>query len=276
MFPLLSFLNPVFSLQKWNCQYEYRWIRWPLSCQKRHPEQKRDHSDPRHSRTHGNRLDWQPKRGHPRVSDERFSEKSEPKGRPFAEPRKLKILVRESSTWGSGGRGDALSHQTGQGLWRVFRAHVKIKSHPKEFSFHVFGLFIYQCLYEAKINCLNSHINGISYFSLPTCNNGWNKCKNIQSGKLTVAPWLPLHFCKCTHTKKTWLALVLSFCVCRGIARSWKGAYFGAGTGPVLLDEVSCTGNELSVEQCPKKAWGEHNCDHSEDAGVSCTPLNGE
>ncbi|XP_062864779.1 neurotrypsin isoform X1 [Trichomycterus rosablanca] len=66
--------------------------------------------------------------------------------------------------------------------------------------------------------------------------------------------------------------------VCRqlgqgGTAKAWTGAYFGAGTGPVLLDEVSCTGNELSIEQCPKTAWGEHNCDHSEDAGVSCAPL---
>ncbi|KAG7313958.1 hypothetical protein KOW79_022454 [Hemibagrus wyckioides] len=66
--------------------------------------------------------------------------------------------------------------------------------------------------------------------------------------------------------------------VCRqlglgGTAKAWVGAYFGAGVGHVLLDEVSCTGNELSIDQCPKTAWGEHNCDHSEDAGVSCTPL---
>ncbi|XP_051561416.1 neurotrypsin-like [Myxocyprinus asiaticus] len=66
--------------------------------------------------------------------------------------------------------------------------------------------------------------------------------------------------------------------VCRqlglgGIAKAWVGAYFGAGSGRILLDEVSCTGNELSIEQCPKTAWGEHNCDHMEDAGVTCTPL---
>uniref|UniRef100_A0A8B9GAK2 SRCR domain-containing protein n=1 Tax=Amazona collaria TaxID=241587 RepID=A0A8B9GAK2_9PSIT len=50
-------------------------------------------------------------------------------------------------------------------------------------------------------------------------------------------------------------------------------AYFGEGSGPLLLDEVQCTGNELSIEQCPKSSWREHNCDHKEDAGVSCTPL---
>uniref|UniRef100_G3T023 Neurotrypsin n=1 Tax=Loxodonta africana TaxID=9785 RepID=G3T023_LOXAF len=58
-----------------------------------------------------------------------------------------------------------------------------------------------------------------------------------------------------------------------GIAKAWNQAYFGEGSGPVMLDEVRCTGNELSIEQCPKSSWGEHNCGHREDAGVSCTPL---
>ncbi|KAJ7425557.1 Neurotrypsin [Willisornis vidua] len=66
--------------------------------------------------------------------------------------------------------------------------------------------------------------------------------------------------------------------VCRqlglgGVAKAWSQAHFGEGSGPVLLDEVQCTGNELSIEQCPKSSWREHNCGHKEDAGVSCTPL---
>ncbi|XP_066240409.1 neurotrypsin [Saccopteryx leptura] len=66
--------------------------------------------------------------------------------------------------------------------------------------------------------------------------------------------------------------------VCRqlglsGIAKAWHRARFGEGSGPVLLDEVRCTGNELSIEQCARSGWGEHNCGHQEDAGVSCTPL---
>uniref|UniRef100_A0A3Q0RS79 Neurotrypsin n=1 Tax=Amphilophus citrinellus TaxID=61819 RepID=A0A3Q0RS79_AMPCI len=66
--------------------------------------------------------------------------------------------------------------------------------------------------------------------------------------------------------------------VCRqlglsGVARAWSQAHFGKGSGRVWLDEVRCTGNELTLEQCPKSAWGEHNCLHSEDAGVSCNPL---
>lgn len=71
------------------------------------------------------------------------------------------------------------------------------------------------------------------------------------------------------------LRLTQSSCPASGVARAWTQAYFGEGSGPVLLDEVRCTGNELAIEECPKRPWGEHNCGHGEDAGVSCTPLTG-
>ncbi|XP_067353642.1 neurotrypsin isoform X3 [Channa argus] len=66
--------------------------------------------------------------------------------------------------------------------------------------------------------------------------------------------------------------------VCRqlglsGAAMARGQAHFGKGSGRVWLDEVRCTGNELTLEQCSKSAWGEQNCLHSEDAGVSCNPL---
>uniref|UniRef100_A0A8D2IWS0 Neurotrypsin n=1 Tax=Varanus komodoensis TaxID=61221 RepID=A0A8D2IWS0_VARKO len=63
--------------------------------------------------------------------------------------------------------------------------------------------------------------------------------------------------------------------VCRqlglsGTAKAASWAHFGQGAGPVLLDEVQCSGNELSLDQCEKNGWGEHNCDHTEDAGSVC------
>ncbi|XP_069030839.1 neurotrypsin [Embiotoca jacksoni] len=65
--------------------------------------------------------------------------------------------------------------------------------------------------------------------------------------------------------------------VCRqlglgGVAKAWTWAHFGQGVGPILLDAVQCTGNELSLEECPHSNWEQHNCDHKEDAGVSCNP----
>uniref|UniRef100_A0A3B3UI76 Neurotrypsin n=1 Tax=Poecilia latipinna TaxID=48699 RepID=A0A3B3UI76_9TELE len=65
--------------------------------------------------------------------------------------------------------------------------------------------------------------------------------------------------------------------VCRqlgygGVAKAWSWAHFGQGSGPILLDAMKCTGNELFLDQCPHSDWEQHNCDHMEDAGVSCSP----
>ena len=48
--------------------------------------------------------------------------------------------------------------------------------------------------------------------------------------------------------------------------------HFGGGSGPILLDEVQCTGSETDLLQCPHDGIEIHNCFHSEDAGVKCLP----
>ena len=57
-----------------------------------------------------------------------------------------------------------------------------------------------------------------------------------------------------------------------GAAEAVPRAGFGQGSGPILLDNVRCVGNESSLTDCPARAIGQHNCFHSEDAGVKCNP----
>ena len=67
---------------------------------------------------------------------------------------------------------------------------------------------------------------------------------------------------------------VLGYEESEGNVDRYRRAYFGAGTGPIHLDNLRCIGTETSLLDCPRHhnvAVGEHNCSHREDVGVRCS-----
>ena len=58
------------------------------------------------------------------------------------------------------------------------------------------------------------------------------------------------------------------YCSAGGTAYSYS--FFGAGTGPIYLDDVGCTSSASQLLECSSRPILTHNCDHHADAGVGC------
>ena len=76
-------------------------------------------------------------------------------------------------------------------------------------------------------------------------------------------------FCFCRMFTLLSVCLLLTQSLSAG-SLALDGAYFGSGIGDILLDNVVCRGTESSLLECNTNPIGQHNCDHSEDAGVRC------
>ncbi|CAM2097436.1 unnamed protein product [Caretta caretta] len=58
---------------------------------------------------------------------------------------------------------------------------------------------------------------------------------------------------------------------CGAAVSAHDQAHFGAGSGPIWLDDVACDGTESALSHCRNAGWGVHDCDHDWDAGVTCS-----
>ncbi|NXI53999.1 DMBT1 protein, partial [Chloroceryle aenea] len=61
---------------------------------------------------------------------------------------------------------------------------------------------------------------------------------------------------------------------CGTVVSAPRQAHFGQGQGPIWLDDVHCLGTEAALSECRTKGWGDHGCDHREDASVVCSGIS--
>ena len=49
---------------------------------------------------------------------------------------------------------------------------------------------------------------------------------------------------------------------------------FPQGSDPIWMDNVTCTGSELGLSECPHAGYGNENCYHFEDVNIACSGPN--
>lgn len=68
------------------------------------------------------------------------------------------------------------------------------------------------------------------------------------------------------------LAALLMVLFCCRSGESVSPRRFGVAAGPILLDDVLCTGKEPTITHCSRKGWLKHDCTHSQDVALVCSP----
>ena len=57
-----------------------------------------------------------------------------------------------------------------------------------------------------------------------------------------------------------------------GAETAYTNSHFGHGNLDFHMDDLVCTGQELTFLDCPYGGWGSHNCGSTEATGVRCDP----
>ncbi len=139
------------------------------------------------------------------------------------------------------------------------------------------SLFVYQCALMVMSDWLMvwMKLKGV-----------WS-CVTTMTGGLYVmmnGMQLMLELCADNYFQKTMVSLPVAYSTSKNknvltiVGVALDDAFFGEGSGLILLDEVVCEGSEPELLFCSHDGIGIQDCGHDEDAGVQCqlkTDING-
>ena len=115
--------------------------------------------------------------------------------------------------------------------------------------------------YEGRVEvCINEQWGTV-------CDDGWNTVDATVVCKQLGYAYTGSECKCCVDVSQT---LILTYLICHKGGTPYYNAYFGAGTGPIYLDDVVCTSSSSQLLECSSSPVLTHNCDHRADAGVGC------
>ena len=119
--------------------------------------------------------------------------------------------------------------------------------------------------YEGRVEvCINDQWGTV-------CDDSWDNtdatvvCKQL--GYAYTGSKYPLSHCLVAYNERKFV-LPINY-MCAG-GRAYSNAHFGAGSGPIFLDDVQCTSSDSKLVECYSRPILSHNCLHTADAGVGC------